>query len=260
MARPEVTGLVASPDVGFRRQRARRLRRLTLGALTAAIVVPVLVLAFDSATPGPAVPLPRSQGVLPDAPEQQIIASHGPGRELRLYLPIAAQHVTAIGYHAVGQGALALDPVGQQANAGLFGRLLRRIVGEDHAGIRYYLLGGELGPETAGLDIGAPDGTDVYAPVDGTVLAISERLINGKRYGVRMDIEPTGSPGLVVSVQNIVPHRALSVGSTVSASRTPIGAIVDLSDAEEAALAAFTQNSGQHVHIEVRPAVNLALQ
>jgi hypothetical protein len=168
--------------------------------------------------------------------------------------------VTAIGYHAVGQGALALDPVGRQANAGLFARLLRRIVGEDQAGIRYYLLGGELGPETAGLDIGAPAGTDVYAPVDGTVLAISERLIGGKQYGVRMDIVPTGSPGLVVSVQNIVPDRALSVGSTVSASRTPIGTLVDLSDAEAAALAVFAQDSGQHVHIEVRPAVNLTLQ
>ena len=93
----------------------------------------------------------------------RVVALQG---DLRLYLPIQEGRVTAVGYHAVGDGALALDPVGTQANAGVFTRLLRRLFGEDKGSIRFYLMGGSGGSETGGLDIGAPPGTDVYAPVE----------------------------------------------------------------------------------------------
>jgi hypothetical protein len=222
-----------------------------------AIVVPVLVLALDSASPTTPVPVPQADRLLPAGPPTpQVVAFQG---ELRLYLPVNQSRVTAVGYHAVGNGALALDPVGTQANAGVFARLLRRLFGEDKAGIRYYLLGGASGAETAGLDIGAPAGTDVYAPVDGTVIGISDHVVGGSRFGVRIDIQPSGSPGLVVSLSNVDLDPALTVGSTVAAARTKVGSVLDLSSVETSALAAYTQDRGQHVHLEVRPAVNLTL-
>jgi hypothetical protein len=222
-----------------------------------AIVVPVLVLALDSASPTTPVPVPQADRLLPAGPPTpRVVAFQG---ELRLYLPVNQSRVTAVGYHAVGNGALALDPVGTQANAGVFARLLRRLFGEDKAGIRYYLLGGASGAETAGLDIGAPAGTDVYAPVDGTVIGISDHVVGGSRFGVRIDIQPSGSPGLVVSLSNVDLDPALTVGSTVAAARTKVGSVLDLSSVETSALAAYTQDRGQHVHLEVRPAVNLTL-
>lgn len=259
VARP--TGLSQKAAARAQRERARirsrRARRAGALALALALIVPILVLVFDDAEPTTPVPLPPAERLLPGGPPaQQVIASQG---ALRLYLPIAQDKVTAVAYHAVGEGALALEPVGTQGNAGVFTRLLRRLFGQDSGTIRYYLIDGGSGPATAGLDVGAPPGTDVYSPVDGTVIGISDQILRGERYGARIDIQPSGSPGLVVSMGNIELDEALTVGSVLSAARTRVGSVVDLSDVETAALAQFTTDSGQHVHIEVRAAANLTL-
>ena len=261
MARPHVSGLTARTEQRVQRERSRtrskRLRRLGLLALVVAIVLPILVLVFDEAETAAPVPVPPAERLLPGGPPaSQVIAFQG---SLRVYLPVAQDKVTAVAYHSVGQGALALDPVGTQANAGVFTRLLRRLFGQDKGDIRYYMIGGGAGPDTAGLDMGAPVGTDVYSPVDGTVIGITDNVISGEPYGVRIDLQPSGNPGLVVSLENVEADAALSVGSAVAASRTRLGGLIDLAEVEQAALARFTQDSGQHVHLEVRPAANLSL-
>jgi hypothetical protein len=258
VARPQATGFGAPAQVrAHARARTRRLRRLAIAALAVAIALPILILALDSASPAPPVPVPPTDRVLPGGPPTpHVLALRG---DLRLYLPIVETRVSAIGYHAVGDGALALDPVGTQANAGVFTRLLRRLLGEDKAGIHYNLMGGSSGPETAGLDVGAPAGTDVYAPVDGTVIGISDRIVDGRRFGARIDIQPAGSPDLVVSLTNLSADGALSVGSTVAASRTKIGTVVDLSSVETSTLAQYVHGEGQHVHLEVRPTASVSL-
>jgi hypothetical protein len=261
MARPHVSGFAARAEHRDERERirmrSRRLRRIGLLAIAIAIVLPVLVLVFDEADTSAPVPLPPAERLLPGGPPApQVVAFQG---ALRLQLPIAQDKVTAVAYHSVGKGALALEPVGTQGNAGVFTRLLRRLFGQEKGGIRYYLIEGGEGPDTAGLDVGAAVGTDVYAPVDGTVIGITENVISGESYGVRLDIQPSGSPGLVVSVENVEIDAALSIGSSVDASRTRIGMLVDLSEVQTAALADYTQDSGQHVHLEVRPAANLSI-
>ena len=55
------------------------------------------------------------------------------------------------------------------------------------------------------------------------------------------------------------PDRSISVGSTVVAGVSKIGSIVDLSDVERQALARYTQDAGNHVSVEVRPAATLTL-
>jgi murein DD-endopeptidase MepM/ murein hydrolase activator NlpD len=259
VARP--TGLTQKAAAREQRERARirsrRVRRLGVLAIAIAIVVPILILVFDEAESTTPVPLPPAERLLPGGPPaRQFVASQG---ALRVFLPIAQDKVTAVGYHGVDDGALALDPVGIQGNAGVFTRLLRRLFGQERGTIRYYLISGGSGPSTAGLDVGAPPGTDVYAPVDGTVVGITDNVLAGERYGVRIDVQPSGSPGLVVSIENVEADEALTVGSVVSAARTRLGSLIDLSNVETAALAEFTTDSGQHVHLEVRPAANLAL-
>jgi hypothetical protein len=177
---------------------------------------------------------------------------------LRIQLPVNQGRVTAIGYHGAGETALELEPVGSQANAGAFGRIVQRLVGEDGSGLRFYLLEGGEGARTGGLDVGAPEGTDVYAPVDGTVIALSDRIVDGRAYGKRIELQPAGNPGVVVSLTNVELDPALTVGSTVVAARTKIGRVIDLSDVERAGLARYTHDRGQHVHIELRFAASLA--
>jgi hypothetical protein len=219
-------------------------------------VVTLLLTAFGSGATQETTTGPAPAGrLLPSGPPQpQVVAMLD---SLRIQLPIAQGRVTTIGYHASGSEALGLEPVGEQLNAGLFTRLVDKLFGQSSSGLGYYLLDGGVGAQTSGLDIGAPVETDVYAPVDGTVLAISDLVLNGKIYGVRIDLQPAGNPGYVVTVSSLTADPSLTVGTTVEAARSKIGRVIDLSAVESAGLARFTQDKGQHIHIEVHPAASL---
>ena len=239
------------------RRRQRRIAALT-AASTAALVT-LLLTAFGSGTPAGQVtstPAP-AQRLLPAGPPQpQVVSLRG---SLRLQLPIDQSRVTAIGYHAAGGGALALEPVGRQANEGLFARLARRLLGGDEGGLTYYKLGGESGAETSALDVGAPPGTDVYSPVDGTIVGITPYVLSGKEKGKRIDIQPAAAPSYVVTLTHLRPDPSLTVGSTVAAARSKIGTVLDFSRVERQALARYTQDAGNHVAVVVHPAATLAL-
>jgi hypothetical protein len=237
--------------------RARRIAALVV--VSAAVVVTLLLSAFDWGTPAERVstaPAP-AQRLLPTGPPQpQVVAVHN---SLQLRLPVAQQRITAVGYHAVDNGALPLEPVGKQANKGLFARLVRRLAGGDEAGLAWYQLGGD-GPANAVLDVGAAPGTDVYAPADGVVVGISDYVISGKRLGSRVDIQPSSEPSLVVSLTHLRTDPALTVGAAVTASSSKLGTVMDFSRFERQALARYTQDAGNHVSLEVHPAATLSVQ
>jgi hypothetical protein len=228
--------------------------------VVATILVVTLLLTAFGAGPAPqvaetlAAPVPAvgASGI----PLPQIVATHGP---LRLQMPVAQEQVTAVGYHGAGEGALRLQPLGKRGNQGLFGRLRDRIFGAEAETLLWYQLDGGRGPATSSLAVGAAPDTDVFSPVDGTVVGIADLVIDRQRRGVRVDIQPYGTPSLVVSVSRLRPDDALTVGSTVVAAKTRIGAVLDLARIERQALARYTQDAGNHVSIEVRPAATLSL-
>jgi hypothetical protein len=241
-----------------RRRPTRNLPRFAALALVVCVAVTTLTLtAFGTGVYDPAstVPAPRER-LLPTRPQPQTIALRG---SMRVQLPVAQTRVTAIGYHATGGGALALEPLGRQGNRGLLGRVVDRLFGGGGGGLVWYQLAGGSGPATAGLVVGAAPETDVFSPVDGTVIGITGYELNGKRYGSRVDIQPASAPSLVVSLTRVKPDPALTVGSSVVSAGTRIGTVVDLSRVERQALARFTQDEGNHVTIEVFPAPTLGL-
>jgi len=136
---------------------------------------------------------------------------------------------------------------------------VRAVFGSSNGHPHWYQLPGGEGPSTSSLDVGAPAGTDVYSPVDGTVLAIAAVVINGQRVGSRIDIQPAAAPSLVVSVSHVHVDPALVVGSPLTAAATKLGAIVDFAQAEHQALARYTNDAGNHVEIEVHPSATLGL-
>jgi hypothetical protein len=260
MAWPEAPGLAARAALREReRATAHRARRVAALVVVGSVALVVLLLAAFG--PGDARPVTTTgpapaQRLLPSGPPRpQVVAMHD---TLRFQLPIDQARVTAIGYHAAGPTALPLEPVGSQANAGVLGRLAQRLLGDDGSGLRYYLLEGGVGAQTGGLDVGAPVGTDVYAPVDGTVIALSDRVVNARSYGKQIQIQPAGNPGVVVSITNIAADPALRVGSAVVAGKTKAGRLLDLSAVERAELARYTQDHGQHVHVEIHAATSVA--
>jgi hypothetical protein len=239
------------------RRRARRIAGLIAASI--AVIITLLLSAFSSDSRSPSVatePAPAKRLLPAGPPRPQVVALRG---SLRLQLPIDQTRVTAIGYHAVGGGALALEPVGRRANEGLLSRIVRGLFGGGESRIKYYHLGGEDGPETAALDVGAPPGTDVYSPVDGTVVGITPYIVSEKKLGARIDVQPATAPSLVVTLTHLRPDPALSVGSAVAAARSKIGTVLDFSGVERQALARYTQDAGNHVSIEVHPAATLAL-
>ena len=251
--------------IAMRRRRAdaaaaRRKRRLVgLLLLTTVALITLFLTAFSphgSAPPVQTVAPAPSTRLLPSGPPQpQVVAMRGP---LRLELPIAQDRVTAIAYHASGDGALALEPVGHQANQGLFGRVAKKLFGGGDSGLRYYVLEGGTGPGTAALDVGAVPGTDVYSPVDGTIVGITPYVLDGRSYGARIDIQPSGNPSLVVSLTHLRPDPSLTVGSSVASTTSKIGTVVNFAGVEGQALARFTQDAGNHVAVSVHPPAALA--
>jgi hypothetical protein len=176
---------------------------------------------------------------------------------LRIQLPIAQSRVTEIGYHASADGAVALQPLGSQANPGTLTRMARSVFGGGGRGIRWYQLAGGQGPSSGALDVGAVPGTDVYSPVDGTVIGLIPYIVNGKRFGSEVDVQPTGAPSYVVAITHVKPDPSLTVGSSVASGTSKLGIVLDFSRVEQQALARYTQDAGNHVEIEVRPAASV---
>jgi murein DD-endopeptidase MepM/ murein hydrolase activator NlpD len=237
-----------------RPHRTRRLVVLTI--VSGALLGTLFVTAFgQSATRDTSQALPGpSSRLLPVGPPTPLTVALHTG--LRIQLPVAQSRVTAIGYHSSDDGVLPLAPLGHQGNEGALSRLAHKIFGGGGGGFVYYQLGGG---DTAVLDVGAAPGTDVYAPVDGTIVGISDYILNGQPYGSRIDIQPSAAPSLVVSLTHLTPDPALTVGAAIAASTTKVGRVVDLSGVEKQALARYTQDAGNHVSIELRPAATLTL-
>src|SRR5581483_8094518 len=176
---------------------------------------------------------------------------------LALQLPVNRTRVTAIGYAGGSDGALALAPVGGQANEGLLKRLFHGVVGGGGGSPRWYQLSGGTGPSTSAIDVGAAPGTDVYAPVDGTIVGIEDVVLDGRAWGQRIDIQPNGAPSLVVSVSQLSAEPSLAVGDALTASASKLGRVLDFSKVERQALARYTNDAGNHVSVEVHPAATL---
>ncbi len=241
------------------RRQARATRRARLVALLVVLAAVFLValgltaFAGNSTAPTSAiVPGPNPATVAQNRPTTEIVALRGP---VRLQLPISQSRLTAIGYHSAGDGALSLHPVGHQANAGLVQRVVHGVFGGGGGSPKWYQLGGG---GTSALDVGAPIGSDVYSPVDGTVVAIRPFIIEGKTYGSEIDIQPQTAPSVVVAVTQLVADPALSVGTAVVSGATKLGRVADLAAVEQQALAHYTNDAGNHVTIEVRSAPVLA--
>jgi hypothetical protein len=218
-----------------------------------------LVTAFGgSGSPTVRLTAPASAARLLPAgpPTPQAVARLG---TLTVDLPVNQTRITAIGYHGAADGALALAPMGTQANQGLLRRVARSIFGGGSSGPHWYQLPGGEGPATSALDVGAAPGTDVYAPADGTIVGIGKMILDGKVRGERIDIQPTSAPSLVLSVANIAVDPSLRVGAAVTAGSTKLGTLLDLAKVERQTLARYTNDAGNHVLVEVHAAATLAV-
>jgi hypothetical protein len=261
MSTPSTSGRAARLRRRREQQEARRRRLAVLVAIATVAVATLLVTAFGGGgdhTSNAAPKLASVARLLPTGPPTlQVVARLG---GLQLVLPVNQGRTTAIGYYGGAEGALPLTPAGTQANAGLVRRLVHLVVGGDSGSPRWYLLPGGQGSSTSALVVGAAPGTDVYSPVDGTIVGISKVVVNGERYGQRIDVQPTSAPSLVVSISRLAADPSLKVGALVTAAASKLGEVIDFSLVEHQTLARYTNDAGNHVLIEVHPVATLQVR
>jgi hypothetical protein len=239
-------------------QDARRRRLAVLLAIAIVALGTLLVTAFGGGEHPSALVAPPASAtrLLPAGPPSPRPLARI-GDALKIQLPVNESRLTAIGYFGAEDGALALSPVGHQVNEGLLRRLVHRVLGGGGGWPRWYLLPGGHGQSTSALDVGAPAGTDVYAPVNGTVVGVGKVILNGKAYGARIDVQPIDAPSLIVSVSHVSADPSLTVGSMVTAGASKLGSVLDFSRVEHQALSRYTNDAGNHVLIEVHPSATL---
>ena len=76
--------------------------------------------------------------------------------------------------------------------------------------------------------------------------------------GGSLGLSPAAT-GLVVTLTQLRSDPAIKVGLNVVSGRTKIGSVVNLAPYERQALAKYTNDAGNHVSVEVRPAAALVL-
>ena len=159
------------------------------------------------------------------------------GEGVEVHLPVDSQRVTAAMFHPVNDTA----GVALQATGSL----------EIHQADR----GDRAGPETAGLDVGAPAGTTVYSPVDGVIVSVSDYVISGRIEGYEVVIAPSvAASGLVLRLTHLdepVNAERPSVGTPVRAGTTPLGRVRDFSPVARQEISELTSDSGNHLHMEL---------
>jgi hypothetical protein len=234
---------------------ARRTRRFALLIVLTIVLVIALALSAFGGNSRPVAKLSPANASFSrqTKPFPQIVALRG---VVRLQMPIVQSQYTAIGYHSSADNAISLSPIGHQGNEGALQRVFHKIFGGGGGQPTWFALDGGA---TSALDVGALPGTNVFAPVDGTIVGVTPYVVAGHRFGSRIDIQPQSAPSLVVSVTQLRADPSLSVGSNVVSGATRIGVVVNLARVERQALARYTNDAGNHVSIELRPAASLIL-
>ena len=77
--------------------------------------------------------------------------------------------------------------------------------------------------------------------------------------GAEIELRPTSAPSLVVSIQNVRPDPALTVGANVAAGLSKLGTVTNISRYERQALERYAADGGNNVAIQVYPSATLGV-
>ena len=106
------------------------------------------------------------------------------------------------------------------------------------------------GPPDTAADVGAAPGTQVRAPVSGTVIAVRRYELYDRYEDFEIHIQPEGWPEVDVVLIHVA-DVSVSVGDDVLGGLTPIAAVRHLSDKVDLQLGGYTGDGGNHVHVQL---------
>jgi hypothetical protein len=226
----------------------RRLTALAIG-LSVCVLAVVAAYSLPSSQPGRVPSMDTAYGFSsPTRPMQRVVVATLQG--IDLLLPVKQQATTAVAFHPIDDPkGVALSPVGERANGGDIARLADVFAGGGD--VRYHVMGATTGDSsggTAGLDVGAVPGVEVYSPVDGQVLAVRTYRLLGKVTDCEIDIWLADDPSLLLVITHIERPR-VHVGDQVSAGHSVLGRLRAFPRRVDQAIKQFTNDAGDHVQL-----------
>ena len=118
------------------------------------------------------------------------------------------------------------------------------------------------GGSTQAIELGAPDGTAVYAPLNGQVVALTANVINGdaRRWGTILGIQPDDDPAhvLTISALTLDPAGAPSrpeIGRQVRVGQL-LGRVRDTSSVVTSVLSRYVADRGSGITLRLEPSVS----
>jgi hypothetical protein len=253
------------PSLDEERRRHRTARLVAIASVVVVVAVVLLVwvvglLGREVVTDAPSTATAASGGTgaaaavdRTGAPTPQTLASAVVEKgeaQLRLQLPIRREAVTGIGFGPRNQpDVIELEPEGERANTSWLRRMTQRFLSTKPVGdLRWFRLGDGASEMVA---VGALPGTEVYAPIEGTVEAITPYVLDGEVRGQLIQLQPRGDGQTIVVVRNLDADADLAVGTSVTPSVTRIGTVRDMEGAIDAPLADYTHDTGAGVDLYV---------
>jgi hypothetical protein len=257
--RPVRSPLISmGPSLEDARRRRMLVIRVGLVGCGLAIALAVVMVGkewlFGESTPQIAESAQVLTGPLgrPEPLTLATVPAEGVEDPLRIQLPIVKRGITAIGYsrHS-SDGLLALEPAGNPAEQSTVGRTLAELFGTQQAsGLRWWSLDGTSEPNI--VHVGARAGSDVYAPVPATVVAVANDVVDGRDRGDVVQLQLLGDERTLIVVRGIDADQNLSVGQSVTAGTTRLGTVREPDKTVRTALAEFSHDDGAAVELYVR--------
>ena len=184
-------------------------------------------------------------------------------RSLRLRLPVKVTDLTEVGFHQASYPyalhmATTLTEADNSDTKAAHGT--GRDASKQATGVDAVLQGKFIRmwrsrpgrPDTA-ADVGALPGSDVYAPVSGTIVKIKAYKLYGKYDDYEIHIQPTGWSDIDLVMIHVTDLSAM-VGEEVVGGETRLAAIRKLSDRVVHQLGEYTGDGGDHTHIQLNNA------
>lgn len=219
---------------------------------------PALAEATAPAHTRPAFSLGARRPVLPSP--TPIFASY---RSLQLRLPVAVADLTEVGFHQASYGyALHMatplteaDNSDTKAAHGTGRETSTQPTGADAVlqGKFIRMWRSRPGKPDTAADVGAHPGSDVFAPVSGTVVKIKAYKLYGKYDDYEIHIQPKGWPDIDLVMIHVT-DLSVAVGDNVVGGVTRIASVRKLSDRVRHQLSEYTGDGGDHTHIQLNNA------
>lgn len=291
-AEPDGTRLRPARDTGIavegrlareRRRRAREGRARIIGFAVMVVVLGAAAIGWRyssderaknepiSATVAAAGAVPARAGAPADdaqrisatTPEQDPTPMFASLGSVQLRLPVPVEKLTEVGFHQASY-TYALHMATSLPDANMKEAKTNKGTGRDltqqETGPAATLTGAVLrmwrsrpGEPDSAVDVGAPAGSDVFAPVSGTIVKIKRYKLYGKYDDYEIHIQPKGRPD-IDAVMIHIEDLSCEVGDEVTAGVTRIAAVRKLSDRVNHQLGDYTKGGGDHVHLQLNNA------